>query len=90
MSEALWQKAADCVGSQIEGALVLLNLDGGMYFALNGPAADVWEALAEPSTESRLIDTLVKKYKITREDCAKSVRSLLEDLSSKGLAKLAD
>jgi hypothetical protein len=90
MSEIMWKRAADCVSSQVEDALVLLNIDGGMYFALNISAADVWEALAEPITESSLVDTLVRKYKVTREDCAKSVRRLLEDLSSKGLAKPVD
>lgn len=87
MSDVVWARGAECVGAQVDDALVLLDLDGGTYFALNGPAADVWEALAAPSTESGLVESLVKKYKVTPEDCAKSVNRLLNDLSSKGLAK---
>jgi hypothetical protein len=90
MSETNWKRAVHCVSSQIEDALVLLNVDGGMYFSLNKSAADIWKALAKPSTESSLVDSLVGKYKVTREDCAKSVRRLLEDLSSKGLVKTVD
>ena len=54
MPEVTWQRGAECVGTQVEDAFVLLDLDGGMYYALNGPAADVWAALAEPSTEGSL------------------------------------
>jgi hypothetical protein len=87
MPDTNWQKSADCVGSHIDGTLVLLNIDGGMYFSLNGPAADIWEALDQPCSIGNLVDKLVSKYKITPEPCAASVARLLDDLASKGLAK---
>lgn len=87
MSELIWQKAADCVGCEVEGALVLLDIESGTYFALNGPATDVYQSLDEPKTESSLVEALVRKYKVSPDECAKSVRRLLEDFSSKGLAK---
>lgn len=90
MPETVWKRAVHCVSTQIEDALVLLNVDGGMYFSMNKSAADVWKALAKPSTESSLTEVLVGKYKVTPEDCAKSVRRLLEDLASKGLTKPVD
>ncbi len=89
MTDVKWKKAADCVGSNVDGALVLLDIDGGKYFALNGPAADVWEALDEPITASGLVDYLVGKYTVAPEECAASVEKLLDDLASKGLAKPA-
>lgn len=88
MPERIWRRAVHCVSTQIEDALILLDVDGGKYFAMNRTAADAWKAL--PSTESSLIDTFIGKYKVTREDCAKSVRRLLEGLSSQGLAKPVD
>ncbi len=87
MTGVTWHRSDDCVGSQVEDSLILLDLEGGMYFALNGPATDVWEALAEPRTEDDLVAILVGKYKVTTEDCTRSVQRLLADLSEKGLAK---
>jgi hypothetical protein len=85
----MWTRDAECVGTEVEDALVLLDLDGGSYFALNGPAADIWEALAEPVTQAQLVDRLVAKYKVTPEQCAVSVTRVLDELAGKGLAKQA-
>ena len=89
LSDKMWTRGAECVGTEVEDALVLLDLDGGSYFALNGPAADVWEALADPVTEAQLVDRLVAKYEVTPERCAGSVARLLDELAAKGLARQA-
>lgn len=80
---------AECVATEVEGALVLLDLEGGMYFTLNGPAADVWNALETPSSESDLVGTLTAKYEVDSARCTESVSRLLKDLAEKGLAKPA-
>ena len=85
----MWTRDAECVGTEVEDALVLLDLDGGSYFALNGPAADIWEALAEPVTQAQLVDRLVAKYQVTPEQCAVSVTRVLDELAGKGLARQA-
>ena len=82
-------RGAECVETEVEDALVLLDLDGGMYFTLNGPAADVWRALEAPASEDALIETLTAKYDVEPAKCAQSVARLLEDLTQKGLAKPA-
>ena len=89
MSDVVWQRAVECVGTQIEDSLVLLDLEAGMYFALNGPAADIWEIIAEPNTERSLVDALVGKYRVEPAACAASVSKVLQDLARKGLAKSA-
>ncbi|MEO8374517.1 MAG: PqqD family protein [Sphingomonas bacterium] len=89
MSDIMWTRDAECVGTEVEDALVLLDLDGGSYFALNGPAADIWEALAEPVSQAQLVDRLVAKYRVSPEQCAASVARVLDDLAGKGLARRA-
>lgn len=68
---------------------MLLDLEGGMYFALNGPAADVWQALEAPQSEGALVEVLTAKYTVEADHCARSVAALLRDLAEKGLAKPA-
>jgi hypothetical protein len=89
LSDKMWTRDAECVGTEVEDALVLLDPDGGSYFALNGPAADIWEALAEPVTQAQLVDRLVAKYRVTPEQCAASVTRVLDELAGKGLARQA-
>ena len=85
----MWTRDAECVGTEVEDALVLLDLDGGSYFALNGPAADIWEALAEPVSQPQLVERLVAKYQVAPEQCAASVARVLDELAHKGLARQA-
>jgi hypothetical protein len=89
LSDKIWTRDAECVGTEVEDALVLLDLEGGSYFALNGPAADIWEALAEPVSPTQIVDRLVAKYKVAPEQCAASVARVLDELAGKGLAKQA-
>lgn len=90
MSDTVWMRGAECVATEVDGALVLLDLEGGMYFALNGPAADVWEALEAPKSEAALVEGLIGKYQVGPEHCARSVGTLLQTLAEKGLAKRAN
>jgi len=85
----MWMRGAECVETDVEGALVLLDLNGGMYFTLNGPAADVWRVLEAPASEDAIVDALVAKYEVEPDKCAQSVTRLLQDLTQKGLAKPA-
>jgi hypothetical protein len=85
----MWMRDAECVATDVEGELVLLDLEGGMYFTLNGPAADVWNALEATRSEGDLVDILVGKYNVDPAKCAESVTRLLGNLSEKGLAKPA-
>jgi len=89
LSDKMWTRDAECVGTEVEDALVLLDLDGGSYFALNGPAADIWEALAEPVTQAQIVDRLLAKYRVAPEQCAASVTRVLDELAGKGLARQA-
>lgn len=87
MNDPMWQRTIDFVGTQVDNLLVILDLNGGMYYSLNGSAAAIWELLANPSTEHDLVDGLVSKYQVTPENCAHSVQRVLSDLCGKGLVK---
>jgi len=87
MNEIIWEKKAECVGSRIDDALVLLNVDDGMYLSMNATAADIWEALDSPQSEAALVGQLIGKYLISLDDCSRSVRAYIEKLASMGLIK---
>lgn len=85
MSETIWRRNDNWVGSQIEDAYVMLNFDGGEYVSLNRTATDIWNALETPSKASQIVKTLIASYNISAEQCAKSVERLLVELKAEGL-----
>lgn len=64
-----------------EGA-VLLHLDRGRYFSLNGIGAEIWAALSEGLGAEGLLDRLQEKYGQPRGLLEKDVQSFLQRLES--------
>lgn len=87
MIEAMWQRKDNWVGSQIEDAFVMLNIEGGEYVTLNATATDVWNALETPQSLEHLVSVLTAHYDISASQCALSVERLLGELSEKGLVE---
>jgi len=85
MSETLWCRKDNWVGTQIEDSFVMLNFEGGEYVSLNSSASDVWHALETPQSVRALVAALTARYDIAPEQCAQSVDRLLTELQAKGL-----
>ena len=83
-----WERR-DCVSAEVDGSLVLLDLETLAYHSLNSTAAAVWELLETPQSESGLVGSLCERYKVDAEQCAASVHVLLETLAQSKLVKLA-
>jgi hypothetical protein len=85
MTETIWQRKDNWVGSQIEDAFVMLDFNGGEYVSLNATATDVWNALETPSSSSQIVAILTAAYDVPQDQCAKSVDRLLNEFATKGL-----
>ena len=86
MGEQFWQRSDDWVGSEIEDAFVMVNIDSGKYVALNLTATTVWEAMAEPVDQPAIERALCEAYSVSPEDCHRSVSSLLAQMQELQLA----
>lgn len=80
MSELLWRRSDDWVGSAIEDSFVMLNIDSGKYIALNATAHAVWEALETPVDQASIEQTLCQAFEVSSEDCHRSVGALLTQM----------
>lgn len=71
--------------AEVHGEAVLLDLDGGAYYALNRTGAVVWELLAEPRTRDELHAALLLRFEVEAEDLRRDLAALLDDLARHGL-----
>jgi hypothetical protein len=84
LSEKVW-KRRDCVSAEVEGSLVLLDLETLAYHSLNATATAVWELLEQPAAEPKLVEALCARYDVAPEHCAASVAKLLQTFSASNL-----
>ena len=73
------------VWRNIEGEIVILNLESGHYYGLNKTGSLVWVALCEKKDDKEIADKLCSRYSISRKNAEDDISTLLETLKKEGL-----
>ncbi len=69
----------------VQDELMMLNVEQGAYYSLDPIAAEIWQMLEQPATVQELVDGLMKRYAVTREQCEADVLGFLEQLQADGM-----
>jgi hypothetical protein len=78
------------VSETIDGEVMVINLESGVYYSLTGAAADVWTWLVAGASVGEIEAELERRYagdaRQARDDCAAFLRRLVEE----GILRSAD
>lgn len=77
------------IARELEGEMVLLNLETGMYFGLDPVGTRIWQTLSDVPTAGDVVGVLLKEYEIDRPTLEQDVLRLIGRLHTKGLVKIA-
>jgi hypothetical protein len=83
--EATVVRSNDVLVSPVDNELVMMDLERGMYYALNAIGADIWARLAQPVAVADLCDQLMQKYEVDRATCQADVLAVLNEMAANGL-----
>jgi len=86
MTETLWQRTDQWVGTEVEDSFVMINLETGTYLTLNATANAVWDVLETPQTQGAVEAALLDRFDVVPEDCTTAVTSLLAKMRDMKLA----
>lgn len=86
MTDRVWRRSDDWVGSPVEDSYVMVNIDSGTYVALNPTARAIWEALETPRTQQEVEASLLSAFDVAPETCAQSVIRTLQEMQAQQLA----
>lgn len=81
-------RAQDMLSTELDQETILMSINAGAYYGLEGPAQTIWENIASPITFSALVDRLVKEYQVTPETCAQDLQSFLGKMEQEGLLRV--
>ena len=83
MTASLPRPHANVVATEFEGGeSVLVDLDTKRYYQLNETATVIWRGLADGSSKTSIVGSLMSVYDVTEEDAAKSVDQVLQHLKA--------
>jgi len=86
MTETKWQRNEDWIGTEIDDAFVMVNIDTGTYVALNRTAGTIWQTMAEPVDQPAIERALCEVYDVAPDHCHRSVSAVLVRMQDLRLA----
>ena len=79
------RRNTEILTAPLDDSLLMMDVEQGKYFGLNGAGPRIWELLKQPVTEQELVEALLAEYEVTREVCAGEVAAFLEGLRERHL-----
>jgi hypothetical protein len=73
-------KGENYLANEIDGEVVMMNIETGLYVSLNNTGKVIWDMLDTPKSIESLINLLVDTYKITHEQCTTDVVPFIEQM----------
>jgi hypothetical protein len=69
--------------------VVVMSVEAGMYYMLDGTAGYIWTALEQPRSFGDLCRELTERFDVDDEQCARDVSAYLEVLAGDSLVRIA-
>ena len=87
-SEDRLSRVQNLLSTELDQETVLMSIDAGAYYGLEGPARSIWEILETPLTFSALVDRLVEEYQVSPETCAADLERFLSEMEREGFLRV--
>lgn len=80
----------DCVATEMEGEIVILNHSQGTYQGIQGIGTTIWEMTQEPTTVADLLARIEQEYEDRPPDWEHEVTDFVSELISHDLIEIVD
>jgi hypothetical protein len=81
-------RGADSLAEEVDGEVVMINTDSGVYYGLNAVGTRIWAMIEAPQRISDLCARLQERYAIDAATCEAEVLDLVEALRREGLIEV--
>jgi hypothetical protein len=81
-------RSGEVMASPVDDELVMIDLERGMYYGLDGSGAGIWELLAQPVRVRDLCTSLMQLYDVEQPVCEADVLAVLNEMAVEGLVSL--
>ena len=70
---------------ELEGQVVLVNIQNESYYSLNPVGAQMWKLLSEQGDVETVCQQLLKKYSVDESTLRQDLANLVNELAAEGL-----
>jgi hypothetical protein len=83
-------RSEEPVSAEVDGTVVMMSIDQGMYFGLEGVGSRIWALIEQPRSVRDLCGALTQEFDIDAESCHHEVVEFLEELLDAQLIRTHD
>ena len=80
--------AQGLVAADMDGETVMMNIETGKYYGLDGIGSCIWELIEEPHTVCEVVHALLADYDVDEKTCQNDVVAFLNKLCNQGLVDI--
>ncbi|WP_144096685.1 PqqD family protein [Croceicoccus sediminis] len=77
------------VETEVDGEVVLMNIDSGLFYSLDGTALAIWRAIDGTRDEAAIVAVLAPGFDESEAQIAAHVREFIASLADAGLVETA-
>jgi hypothetical protein len=83
-------KKNELLSSEIDGEVVMMNIETGKYIGMNSVGSEIWKILEkEPISISQISERLSKVFKVEASTCEKEVLNFCNRMLNEKLIQLS-
>ena len=83
--ESVVARVETLVSSEVDGQVVILNIDSGHFFQLNPMASTIWDLLDTPKDLATIVAQLAVRFEMGGADCRTELADFIDAMQTKGL-----
>lgn len=70
----------DYVFNEIDGEVVMMNIETGAYASMNATGKSIWNLLEQSVSIDAVINALVSEYNVSKQQCEKDIIPFIEKM----------
>ena len=75
---------------EVDGEMVLLDMESENYFGLDEVGTDIWQAMQEKETLKEVLEVLLEQYEVETEVLERDLSDFVGKLVESGLVKVEE
>lgn len=78
----------DLISTDMDGDTVMMSIESGEYYGINGVGSRIWELLDKPTTLSEITTIICSEFEVPDLVCQADAKLFIQTLIESGLVSL--
>lgn len=78
------------IQSKIGDEVVMMDIDSGFYFGMNGVGSVIWQHLSTAISLEELVGNLMDEFKVDKQTCESDTMEFLNNLLEKKIIRVVE